>query len=274
MYVRLAFAIIAHVDANVLIVDEALAVGDAAFSSKCISFLRKFQKTGVILFVTHDVSVTRSLCNRALWLQTSKVNALGEVKTVCDAYEADVRKELFSDQEPSQLNADLDNPNHNASHAAQINPERIQQFSCKLLLGELPANSFSGGEKSCISCRFGLCKRVDNLIVGFVVRNSLGQTLFGENSLQLTSVLNAIDPLDSNMVVSTEFHFTMPHLISGTYFVTIAISDGTQDDHEALAWFPDVITFRSTSLRRSTGLVGIPMNSFKLEILNPPSISI
>ena len=57
MYMRLAFAVAAHVDADLLIVDEALSVGDAFFAQKCMRFLRKFQETGSILFVSHDTSL-------------------------------------------------------------------------------------------------------------------------------------------------------------------------------------------------------------------------
>ncbi|HBQ8517522.1 TPA: ABC transporter ATP-binding protein, partial [Klebsiella pneumoniae] len=56
MYVRLAFAVIAHVDADILVVDEALAVGDAVFTQKCMRFIRKFQENGTLIFVSHDMA--------------------------------------------------------------------------------------------------------------------------------------------------------------------------------------------------------------------------
>ena len=69
MYVRLAFAVVAHVDADVLIIDEALAVGDAFFTQKCMRFLRSFMSRGTVLFVSHDTGSVRNLCNRAIWLE-------------------------------------------------------------------------------------------------------------------------------------------------------------------------------------------------------------
>ena len=68
MTVRLAFSVIAHVDADVLVIDEALSVGDAIFTQKCLRFLRRFQQHGAILFVSHDTSAVMNLCERALWL--------------------------------------------------------------------------------------------------------------------------------------------------------------------------------------------------------------
>jgi len=72
MMVRLAFAVIAHVDADILIVDEALAVGDAFFTQKCMRFLRQFMKTGTVLFVSHDTSAIVNLCSRAILLEHGK----------------------------------------------------------------------------------------------------------------------------------------------------------------------------------------------------------
>ena len=86
MYVRLAFAIIAHVDADILVIDEALAVGDAFFTQKCMRFLRQFQKKGTLLFVSHDTHSVIGLCTRAIWLEKGTVVADGTPKEVCERY--------------------------------------------------------------------------------------------------------------------------------------------------------------------------------------------
>ena len=86
MMVRLAFAVIAHVDADILVVDEALAVGDAFFTQKCMRFLRDFMKTGTVLFVSHDTVSIKSLCNYAIWLEKGQVIQEGSPKEVCELY--------------------------------------------------------------------------------------------------------------------------------------------------------------------------------------------
>jgi lipopolysaccharide transport system ATP-binding protein len=86
MYVRLAFAIAAHLDADILVIDEALAVGDAFFTQKCMRFLRGFRSHGTILFVSHDTESVLSLCNRAIWLEHGKVLKIGTAKEVAEAY--------------------------------------------------------------------------------------------------------------------------------------------------------------------------------------------
>ena len=86
MYVRLAFAIAAHVDADVLVVDEALSVGDVRFTQKCMRFLREFQKTGTLLFVSHDTSAVVSLCSRAVWLDRGTLRMDGPAKETVETY--------------------------------------------------------------------------------------------------------------------------------------------------------------------------------------------
>jgi len=77
MSLRLSFAVIANVDADILIIDEALAVGDALFSQKCMRFLRNFKENKTVLFVSHSSGAVVNLCDRALWLEKGKVQAIG-----------------------------------------------------------------------------------------------------------------------------------------------------------------------------------------------------
>ncbi|MGE9290077.1 MAG: ABC transporter ATP-binding protein [Puniceicoccales bacterium] len=86
MYVRLAFSVIVHVDADVLIIDEALAVGDVFFVQKCMRFLKKFREHGVLLFVSHDLPSINRLCDQALWLDKGVVRQRGIPKDVTESY--------------------------------------------------------------------------------------------------------------------------------------------------------------------------------------------
>lgn len=88
MQVRLAFSVAVHVDPQVLIVDEALAVGDAAFQQKCIERIEQFQRSGkTLLLVSHDMELIRRFCTRALWLQQGRLVADGPANEITSAYE-------------------------------------------------------------------------------------------------------------------------------------------------------------------------------------------
>lgn len=86
MYVRLAFAIAAHVDADTLVIDEALSVGDIRFTQKCMRFLRDFQRRGTLLFVSHDTTAVTNLCDRAIWLDRGRRVIDGATKDVVEQY--------------------------------------------------------------------------------------------------------------------------------------------------------------------------------------------
>jgi len=94
MYVRLAFAVAAHLEPDILILDEVLAVGDAEFQKKCLGKMREVsQSTGrTILFVSHSMQAVTNLCTKGLWLQQGKVRALGEVSQVVNQYLADTQQ--------------------------------------------------------------------------------------------------------------------------------------------------------------------------------------
>ncbi|MFV3367642.1 ABC transporter ATP-binding protein [Pseudomonas sp. NY15435] len=93
MYVRLAFAVLAHSDPELLIVDEALSVGDAAFQAKCMNWFRGFQEAGgSLLLVSHDVGTIRAICNRAIYLETGRIKAEGPCGEVTDLYLHDIHQ--------------------------------------------------------------------------------------------------------------------------------------------------------------------------------------
>lgn len=90
MYVRLAFSVAVHVDPQILIVDEALAVGDALFQFKCMSRMRRMLDDGVsLLFTSHDISAIKALCQRTLWLEKGRTRMLGATPEVTRAYDQD-----------------------------------------------------------------------------------------------------------------------------------------------------------------------------------------
>ncbi len=87
MYMRLGFSIAIHVDPDILLTDEVLAVGDEAFQRKCLERIGQLQKEGkTILFVSHSMEAVRNLCTRVVWLDRGRIQAIGEVERVVDAY--------------------------------------------------------------------------------------------------------------------------------------------------------------------------------------------
>ena len=125
MVVRLAFSVVVHVEPEILVVDEALAVGDMPFQIKCFAHLRKLRESGTsILFVSHDLSTVRSFCDRAVYLKRGKCFAVGSANDVCRQYELDCLKDKFS---PSKLE------DTNVSHPENISEQNDEFVSNEIL---------------------------------------------------------------------------------------------------------------------------------------------
>src|SRR5512141_3326817 len=87
MYVRLAFAVAAHLDPEILVVDEVLAVGDAAFQKKCLGKMGEESRKGrTVLFVSHNMAAVQNLVERCIWLDKGQINEIGKPRQVIDNY--------------------------------------------------------------------------------------------------------------------------------------------------------------------------------------------
>lgn len=109
MFVRLAFAVNIMSNPEIMVVDEALAVGDMAFQAKCMTALRRMQDRGVtVLFVSHDIGSIKSLCTRAAYLEHGKLKSFGKAALVVEKFEREMREEMNTQNKPS-LQCDNEN---------------------------------------------------------------------------------------------------------------------------------------------------------------------
>lgn len=109
MQMRLAFSVAVHVDPNVLIVDEVLAVGDEAFQRKCMERIEMFRRQGkTLLVVSHDMNMIRRFCSRALWLERGQLMADGPVEEVAAAYERGFWQDVASGSGPGAISSPVE----------------------------------------------------------------------------------------------------------------------------------------------------------------------
>jgi lipopolysaccharide transport system ATP-binding protein len=130
MAVRLGFACAVYVQPDILIVDEALSVGDAYFQNKCLHKIRSMLDAGTsFIYVTHSADSIRSLCNRGLWLKHGKVEMTGEAKHVGAAYQSNVFKRLIRADFGDGSSADESPPDTGAKGEPRIDQERTRAFA-------------------------------------------------------------------------------------------------------------------------------------------------
>lgn len=288
MYVRLAFAVVAHADADILVIDEALSVGDVFFAQKCMRFLREFQKRGTVLFVSHDASAIMNLCDRAIWLNGGRIAMDGPAKDVCEAYHASIygaapairstpAKRLGGQRAEASgvdaVDADAeDDAGFDASRVRvfEFDPDRAGfgdgRVTIRSARFEDPSGrvlrQVSGGEIVRLVIEAEANGAIESAIVGFMLKDRLGQQLFGKNTWRDDATPVAVAP---GRTLRAAFEFRMPYLRRGNFSVDIAVADGSYHAHVQAAWLYDALVLESVSSTASTGLVGIPFRSITLD---------
>jgi lipopolysaccharide transport system ATP-binding protein len=288
MAVRLAFAVIAHVDADILVIDEALSVGDAFFTQKCMRYLREFMKQGTVLFVSHDTAAVRGLCDRVVWLDRGTLRAQGEPKEICERYlsalyEGQSRPALAAAAQPGRMREAsgprkdqrqdliLSSNLRNDLRVFEFDPETASFGRGGATIREValldpdgvPLNWVVGGLTVTLRIRADVHEALDAPVIGFYVKDRLGQTLFGDN----TYLSHREHPVacQAGMALQAEFTFQMPVLPKGSYSISAAIANGTQESHVQHHWLHDALVLQSETSSIATGLIGLPMLEIRLE---------
>lgn len=213
MYVRLAFAVAVHVDPDVLLVDEVLAVGDEPFQRKCMDRIRTFQHEGrTIVLVTHGLDQVAEVCDRAVVLEHGVVKADGEPR--------DALRVLRSEFDQMRA-AEIEKQQASASEAPEARP-RAEIVSVELLQDGRPVQEVTTGAPLSVRVTVDAAEHLDSWILGFGFDSSIGQGVFGTNSKLLETPM---PPLRGR--ASYDFAIPATHLGEGSYTVHGAIAGPT-----------------------------------------------
>jgi len=294
MFVRLAFAVIANVDADVLVIDEALAVGDVFFQQKCMRHLRDFQnKGGTILFVSHDTAAVVGLCEKAILLAAGPDTGMtmGSAKEICQIYVREqyaerspiagieLRTEPSDDAPGRPLPAKVA-IDHLTGETAAENPIQLGSFrpgaesfgrgNFKIVDAwfEDPAGSrlpsVNGGDAVTFCLKARALAQMKWPAFGFTIKNYLGQYIFSEGTDRAFRK-HALTATHGQMWV-VSFSFVMPILMQGDYSVNVAVAEGTGDDHIQHHWIEDAITLHSMGSRLALGICGVQNLQIDIDI--------
>lgn len=275
MMLRLAFAVQIAVETEILIIDEALAVGDARFQLKCFRRLDELKTNGTtILFVSHAIELVRSFCDHGLVLNHGTTLYWGDAKAATIKY----LQLLFPDNEQlpdtkteETRNSSRESTSHGEADASDAclsieNPQLTGQvygaggaeFLSLKFYGLGSPNLLVGGTTAMIRCHFrwdiefvrnlvesGGYER--NITVGVALANNKGNYIFGCNGFDAGLAIDCLE--DGNCTV--EFKLSVPFLADGDYFVTAAITVGTQKHHVQLRWYDSVTQLKSLNMDRN-----------------------
>jgi ABC-type polysaccharide/polyol phosphate transport system ATPase subunit len=245
MYVRLAFSTAIHVEPDILIVDEALAVGDAIFANRCVQKFEELKQRKItVLFVSHDLGLVKRLSNRAILMLGGRVECQGAPKDVVNRYIG-----LVHEWQKTPVSPRPDAGGPEASFRHGDGSSRI--VSVELLDREgHPVASVESGEPVTARVRARFEADVERPIAGMLIRNRLGVDVFGTNTRIEGQDLGCFRRGET---LEIDFHFDC-RLTRQEYTLTVATqhSDGSSQD-----WLDDVLQFTVVDAQDIAGLTNL-----------------
>lgn len=260
MFVRLAFAVQVCVRPDILIVDEALAVGDVYFQQRCLRRMQEFkQEKGAVVLVTHDVTAAKSFCDRALWLDEGQMKDLGRPEHVVSRYLAasfgqPERNDIGTRTLPL-VNATSDHNSRELVFEGDSAPEtsipnvgrRFGDERAEIIgIGVYDENnqrisSIAHGKRISIRVSIYFKERLLNPMVGYVFRNRLGLDLASTNT-DIEGV--TLPPGDPGTIITVRFVIDLPLLQPGPYSIAATIADGNSISYTMCDWIDDIFALQ------------------------------
>jgi lipopolysaccharide transport system ATP-binding protein len=229
MYVRLAFAVAAHLDSDILIIDEVLAVGDAKFQKKSLNKMTSIAKEGrTILFVSHSMTSVKQICNKALLLDKGEIKYIGEAEFVTDQY--------LSKNIPPQPE----------THFAENTKKKAQFLSINLEDADgKEQEAFDLDEPWTISMKYKVAEPCDQTLVGVEVLTIDGTVVYMTADSDHSKKLPTLEP----GTYTAKVDFKNIHFVPGAYYIRVSIQSPGKVAHDVHENFPLKIRQKSSDIR-------------------------
>lgn len=250
MLVRLAFATSVNIKPEILIVDEALSVGDVRFQQKCYRKIREFKENGTVLLVSHDTGAITSFCDRVIWMDKGQVYKIGTPDEIIEEYLAYMRYEVKADnntESKNNVDENLDSNEIGDSVYIYGNGNKNLEYgngnayfyriSIKKENGDL-ANQVMAGENIRIHMEIEVKNAIEFPILGFSLKDELGNELIVSNTIFEGISLNSFD---GKKKYSYEWCIKFPELHPGSYPLDIALAEGSYQNHEQVHYVTDAV---------------------------------
>ncbi len=271
MYMRLGFSIAINVNPDVLLIDEVLAVGDAAFVPKCLDRIDDFRRREkTILFVSHDLSTVEKICDQVLWLKEGKMKMIAEPKRAIDAYLQDIaemqeeefeyRQKVIEEEVEKQEEADDRREGRWGKKEIEITKVRVKSLEGK------EKHVFSPDEGMIVEVDVKAKSRIKDFVFGIGIFDSQGISCYGTNTNS-----EDFEPLSIEGIGKVICRIEKLNLINGTYYLDVAAhkKDGYPYDYHR-----NMYTFMIASLYKDVGVFR-PEHSWSfspaIKIKPPPS---
>jgi lipopolysaccharide transport system ATP-binding protein len=254
MVVRLAFAVAINVDPEVLLVDEALAVGDLYFRHRCMRKVHELRSRGItILFVSHSAADVKAIGDRTMWLDRGRIVDIGETDRVVGKYLA-----AMVDKDTQYLSLKAAKPRPMLVETKTVRPIEVIETIPNIdhrhgdgraeIIG-IAVVDFDGQPLPLLQPQSKMIVRISMRakqdiampIVGFMMRNHLGIDFAGTNTSREEYELPAMRPND---IYTVDFHLDLPELYPGSFSFSPAVADGTLISYRMCDWIDNAITLQ------------------------------
>lgn len=267
MFARLAFAVAINVEPDILIVDEALSVGDIFFQNKCFKKFDELKRKGVtILFVSHDIGSVRQMCSRAIWLEKGQVKAIGKAPDICDMYMDEKRKssEYVSGHIKDEVVSDTGIVPCNEKKVyprVTYQEDRFKNDRVAIRSVFFEDSRHEPVNVLHVDCEYEThivvecLSDIDSMIIGFVLENNKGLPLFDINNfISQQEVIKG----KKGQIIEIVYRYKLPRIMNGLYLVGAAVADGTQSRHEMLTWLHGVMQLDVINEGYNSSYIEIP----------------
>jgi lipopolysaccharide transport system ATP-binding protein len=253
MLMRVSFAVVTAYRPEILIVDEALSVGDTYFQHKSFNRIREFQEQGTtLLIVSHDPGAIQSLCNRAVLLENGSVIKDGNPEEVFDFYNAIIAEKENSTVEVKKLE------NGKIQTISGTGEAQIKSIALLNEQGE-PVEFVNVGEEVRLQIKMKINQAIPDLTLGYMIKDRLGQAVFGTNTHFLKENITNITPgnkLEFNFKfhanlgigsysVTTALHSAESHLVANYEWkdqaLIFQVVNSNKSQFEGIAWLPPIL---------------------------------
>ncbi len=253
MSIRLAFAVAIHVDPEILLVDEALAVGDMYFRQRCLRKVHELRENGVtILFVSHALSEVKSIGDRALWLDKGRIKELGTTDVVAakyaaamvqkdNAYITRLHRTAQSEPHARVLAPEVVNTIPNIDHRFGDGRAEILGIAILDTAGQ-PVYMLEPSSSIVVRISVRAHDEITLPIVGFIMRNHVGLDFAGTNTAREDFEL---PPMSAGDVYTVDFHVDLPEIYASPFSFSPAIADGTLHNYGNCDWIDNAIVLQT-----------------------------
>ena len=288
MFARLAFAVMISFKPEILIVDEALSVGDIFFQQKCNTFMKEEMKGVTKLLVTHDMNSIANMADRVILIDRGKIIREGKPLEVIEDYLKLLHTSVFQSEEAAAKDEDarlnaateaeaealaleaaarekekaeigwVDAPKESIGGAQDILIDR-----CRMLINGEAVDVVKPGDEVRIELLLHAKKDADNIIIGYTFKDKYGNSIFAQSTLGENIMIEGVKQGEVRKA-SLSFHW--PEVKEGDYFLTLGIGEGyDQMVHTVQCWVHSVLHVQAIALKPMHGIINHVIEEFKIE---------